>query len=159
VAHLQHRLASVMTAHRYSGHYCMCAFNTDKAEMTCDSARYCQIYSQEVRVNVNIAIALSGINVATGPYAVTRQEGAFGNMVHLHIIAASPTGYLLRLLALSKIKSYLAHCTFRHHLTSYVWGYLCYYSRESDRVTLSCAPRLSRSVLSLLQIMHKENVS
>jgi hypothetical protein len=30
---------------------------------------------------------------------------------------------------------------------------------EKDRVTLSCAPRLSRSVLSLLQLMHKENVS
>jgi hypothetical protein len=30
---------------------------------------------------------------------------------------------------------------------------------EKDRVILSCAPRLSRSVISLLQFMHKENVS
>jgi hypothetical protein len=30
---------------------------------------------------------------------------------------------------------------------------------EKDRATLSCAPRLSRYVLSLLQFMHKENVS
>jgi hypothetical protein len=35
----------------------------------------------------------------------------------------------------------------------------CLITVEKDRVTLSCAPRLSRSVPSLLQFMHKENVS
>jgi hypothetical protein len=30
---------------------------------------------------------------------------------------------------------------------------------EKDRITLLCAPRLSWTVLSLLQFMHKEKVS
>jgi hypothetical protein len=45
-------------------------------------------------------------------------------------------------------------------LAIHVWGYLLLsYMVEKDRVTLSCAPKLSsRSVLSLLQFMRKENV-
>jgi hypothetical protein len=50
--------------------------------------------------------------------------------------------------------------TFRHHLTSRMRGATyCLITVEKDQVTLSCAPKLSRSVLSLLQFMHKENVS